>query len=80
MGRKLQQPPEGLTAAYRRGQIARNGGHTRGRRAAARLATDAGGDSIGIALWSGNKLLHSSRWTGFSTLEQALAGGNLNVR
>ena len=44
------------------------------------MATDAGGDSIGIALWSGNRLLHSSRWTGFSTLEQALAGGNLNVR
>jgi hypothetical protein len=44
------------------------------------MATDAGGDSIGIALWSGNRLLHSSRWTGFSTLEQTLAGGNLNVR
>jgi hypothetical protein len=44
------------------------------------FATDAGGDSIGIALWSGNRLLHSSRWTGFSTLEQALAGGNVNVR
>jgi hypothetical protein len=44
------------------------------------MATDAGDDSIGIALWSGNTLLHSSRWTGFSPLEQALAGGNLNVR
>lgn len=37
-------------------------------------------DSIGIALWAGNRLVTSSRWTGFSTLEQALNGGLLTVR
>ena len=31
-------------------------------------------------LFTSGGLLHSSRWTGFSTLEQALAGGNLNIR
>ena len=37
-------------------------------------------DSIGLALWDGNRLVFSSRWTGFSTLEQVLAGGRIDVR
>jgi hypothetical protein len=37
-------------------------------------------DSIGVALWAGDRLVASSRWTGFSTLEQALNGGLVSVR
>jgi reprolysin-like metallo-peptidase family M12B/putative Ig domain-containing protein len=37
-------------------------------------------DSIGLTLWDGNRLVFSSRWTGFSTLEQVLAGGRIDVR
>jgi hypothetical protein len=37
-------------------------------------------DSIGVTLWDGNRLVLSSRWTGFSTLEQVLAGGRIDVR
>jgi hypothetical protein len=43
-------------------------------------ATDAATDSIGLTLWNGNRLFLASRWTGFSTLEQALAGGRIDVR
>ena len=37
-------------------------------------------DAIGITLWAGNRLVLSSRWTGWSTLEQTLAGGRIDVR
>jgi hypothetical protein len=37
-------------------------------------------DAIGLTLWDGNRLVFSSRWTGFSTLEQILAGGRIDVR
>ena len=37
-------------------------------------------DAIGITLWDGNRLVLSSRWTGWSTLEQTLAGGRIDVR
>jgi hypothetical protein len=37
-------------------------------------------DAIGLTLWDGNRLVFSSRWTGFSTLEQVLAGGRIDVR
>ncbi|MET0578140.1 MAG: M12 family metallo-peptidase, partial [Ilumatobacteraceae bacterium] len=32
-------------------------------------------DAIGITLWAGDRLVLSSRWTGWSTLQQTLAGG-----
>jgi hypothetical protein len=37
-------------------------------------------DAIGLTLWDGNRLVFSSRWTGFSTLDQVLAGGRIDVR
>ncbi|HXV34247.1 MAG TPA: M12 family metallo-peptidase [Gaiellaceae bacterium] len=37
-------------------------------------------DAIGLTLWDGNRLVLSSRWTGWSTAEQALAGGRIDVR
>ena len=37
-------------------------------------------DAIGITLWAGDRLVLSSRWTGWSTLEQTLAGGRIDVR
>jgi hypothetical protein len=37
------------------------------------------GDSIGITLWDGNKLLFSSEWNGAKTVESPLNGGNLVV-
>jgi hypothetical protein len=37
-------------------------------------------DAIGITLWAGNRLVLSSRWSGWSTLEQQLAGGRIDVR
>ena len=37
-------------------------------------------DTIGITLWAGNRLVLSSRWSGWSTLEQQLAGGRIDVR
>jgi hypothetical protein len=37
-------------------------------------------DAIGITLWAGNRLVLSSRWSGWSTLEQTLAGGRIDVR
>ena len=46
-----------------------------------RVTVDGGGpDAIGLTLWQGNRLVFSSRWTGFSTLEQVLAGGRIDVR
>jgi hypothetical protein len=46
-------------------------------------ATDRGelgsSDSIGITLWNGNTLLLSSEWTGATTIEGALDGGNIVV-
>jgi hypothetical protein len=38
-------------------------------------------DTIAITLWRKNgTLLFSSNWTGVETLEQSVAGGNLQVR
>lgn len=37
------------------------------------------GDTIGVTLWNGNKLLFSSEWKGSKTLEKILDGGNLVV-
>ena len=37
-------------------------------------------DAIGLTLWGVNRLVFSSRWTGFSTLDQLLAGGRIDVR
>ncbi len=46
-----------------------------------RVTVDGGDpDAIGLTLWDGNRLVFSSRWTGFSTLEQVLAGGRIDVR
>src|SRR5207249_10598741 len=36
-------------------------------------------DTIGIALWNGSTLLFSSNWTGGTTLQQTLGGGNLVI-
>jgi hypothetical protein len=36
-------------------------------------------DLIAISLWNGSKLLYSSKWTGASTTEMLLSGGNLVV-
>jgi hypothetical protein len=36
-------------------------------------------DTIAVTLWSGNKLLFSSSWSGAKTIEQVLGGGNLVV-
>jgi hypothetical protein len=37
------------------------------------------GDTIGVTLWDGNKLIFSSQWNGAKTVEQPLSGGNLVV-
>lgn len=37
------------------------------------------GDTLGVTLWDGNRLLFSSEWSGAETLEQLLGGGNLVV-
>jgi hypothetical protein len=46
--------------------------------------TDSGepgtNDKIGFTLWDGNTLLFSSEWTGSTTLEKLLRGGNLQIR
>jgi hypothetical protein len=36
-------------------------------------------DSIGVTLWGGPKLLFSSEWTGSSTDEKTIEGGNIVV-
>ena len=45
------------------------------------IMTDKGepgsSDSIAFTVWSGNKLVFSSEWSGAKTLEQILGGGNL---
>jgi hypothetical protein len=40
---------------------------------------DGCGDSIGITLWDGDRLLFSSAWTGAQTLEQVLKTGDVAV-
>ncbi|HSK26225.1 MAG TPA: M12 family metallo-peptidase [Jiangellales bacterium] len=37
-------------------------------------------DTLGVTVWDGSTLVHSSAWTGAATAEQALTGGNLNVQ
>jgi hypothetical protein len=37
------------------------------------------GDTLGITVWNGSKLVFSSDWTGAKTQEINLAGGNLVV-
>ncbi len=37
-------------------------------------------DSIGVTLWSGSKLLFSSKWNGSETVEQTLKSGKVYVR
>ncbi len=37
-------------------------------------------DSIGVTLWSGSKLLSSSKWNGSETVEQTLKSGKVYVR
>jgi hypothetical protein len=39
----------------------------------------AGVDAIGFTLWDGSRLLFSSNFTGVQTIEQTIAGGNLEV-
>jgi hypothetical protein len=40
---------------------------------------DGSGDSIGITLWDGDRLLFSSAWSGAQTLEQVLKTGDVAV-
>jgi hypothetical protein len=37
-------------------------------------------DKVSFTLWNGSTLIYSSNWSGTKTLEQILAGGNLQVR